>query len=388
MKTTTKLQTSNPKKFAIGNNRRGAIAVLIAVLMIIFLMAVAFSVDVGYMQLSRTRLRISVDAAARAAGESLTRTQNLASAIQAARDVAAANEVANDPLLLDDSDIITGSSAKGSNGTWTFTPGGTPLNSIRIVGRRTNSAPSGSIPLLFGRVFNVFDYETTQTSTAVRLDRDICLVVDRSSSMKLDVNTSVANMSTSSPLFCQPPNANSRWAALGVAVADFNAALSSTPQIEYVGLASFASNYNGCGVQNSSSEINQQLTSNIPAINTAMNTISARVFNGNTNIQAGMQSGINVLTNAVTARPYALKTMILLTDGIRTEGGDPYDLVDDAVAADIVVHTITFGSSADQSAMQAISSGTGGKHYHAPNAQRLREIFQEIALTMLVTLTE
>src|SRR5262245_21661496 len=46
MKTATKFQTWNPKKLAIGKNRRGAIAVLIAVLMIIFLMAVAFSVDV------------------------------------------------------------------------------------------------------------------------------------------------------------------------------------------------------------------------------------------------------------------------------------------------------------------------------------------------------
>jgi Flp pilus assembly protein TadG len=368
--------------------RKGAIAVLVAVLMIIFLMAVAFSVDVGYMQLSRTRLRIATDAAARAAGEALTRTQDLPSAIQAAHDLAGANEVAGDPLLLDDADILVGSASKQANGSWAFTEGGTPVNSIRVVGRRTRSAPSGSIPLLFGRVFNVFDYETTQTSTAVRMDRDICLVVDRSSSMKLSLTDTQSNMSTSSPRFCQPPQSDSRWAALAVAVADFNAALASTPQIEHVGLASFASNYTACGVTNNASEINQQLSSAVNAVNTAMANISARKFNGNTNIAAGLQNGINVLTNPATARPYALKTMILLTDGIRTDGGDPMDLTDDAVAQDITIHTITFGDSADQAEMQDIAAATGGKHYHAPDAQRLREVFQEIALTMLVTLTE
>ena len=49
--------------------RRGAMLVLIGLLLLVFMGAVAFSVDVAYMQLTRTQLRIATDAAARAAGD-------------------------------------------------------------------------------------------------------------------------------------------------------------------------------------------------------------------------------------------------------------------------------------------------------------------------------
>ena len=165
--------------------RRGAIVVLAALMMIVFLASVAFSVDVAYMQLTKIKLRSATDAAARAAGEGLSRAQDIDYARQAAKDIAAANLVAGEPLLLDDSDIVFGKSAQQAGGAWAFTPGGKPINAVRVNGRRTREAPSGSVPIFFGRVFNVFDFQPVQAATVVRLDRDICLVVDRSSSMKL-----------------------------------------------------------------------------------------------------------------------------------------------------------------------------------------------------------
>ena len=51
--------------------------VLIALLLIVFLGMVAFTVDVAYMQLVRTQLRVATDAAARASGEALSRSQSL-----------------------------------------------------------------------------------------------------------------------------------------------------------------------------------------------------------------------------------------------------------------------------------------------------------------------
>ena len=55
--------------------RRGAIVVLVALMMIVFLASVAFSVDVAYMQLTKIKLRSAADAAARAAGEGLSRAK-------------------------------------------------------------------------------------------------------------------------------------------------------------------------------------------------------------------------------------------------------------------------------------------------------------------------
>ncbi len=231
------------------SNRNGAIVVLAALMMIVFLASVAFSVDVAYMQLTKTKLRSATDAAARAAGEGLSRAQDTAYARQAAKDIAAANLVAGKPLLLDDSDVIFGKSEQQQSGAWAFTPNGQPINAVRVNGRRTRTAPSGSVPIFFGRVFNVFDFQPVQAATVVRLDRDICIVVDRSSSMKLYLTDPGGLMSTGDSRFCQPPNmALSRWGALSVGIDRFVAALDTTPQSEYVGLVSFASSYTACSL--------------------------------------------------------------------------------------------------------------------------------------------
>ena len=60
----------------------------------------------------------------------------------------------------------------------------------------------------------------------------------------------------------------------------------------------------------------------------------------------------------------------------------------DADAANIRVHTITFSEGADQSLMQQVADKAGGNHYHAPTAEKLSEIFVEIARTLPIVVTE
>ncbi len=368
-------------------NRRGAIVVLAAFMIIAFLVSVAFSVDVSYMQLTRTKLRSATDAAARAAGEGLSRAQDQDYARQQAKDIAAANKVACKPLLLDDEDIVFGRSIQQGNGAWAFTAGAEPINAVRVFGRRTREAPSGSVPLFFGRVLNVRDFEPTQAATVVRLDRDICLVVDRSSSMKLHLTDTSPTMSTSDTRFCKPPNMSlSRWGALSVAVQRFVNALEQTPQSEHLALVSYGSNYTACSLTNVSSEINCNLASNYSAVTSAMGTLSAKKFNGMTNIGAGITKGIQALTSA-SARPYAAKTMVLMSDGAYTEGTRPSLIAPQAADHDIIIHTVTFGE-ANPAEMQAIADATGGNHYIAPDAAALQDIFEEIALTLPVVFTD
>jgi Ca-activated chloride channel homolog len=368
-------------------SRRGTILVLAAFMIIAFLVSVAFSVDVSYMQLTRTKLRSATDAAARAAGEGLSRQQNVNYARQAAKTIAAANRVAGKPLLLADSDIVFGRSTQQANGAWAFRPAAQPINAVRVFGRRTREAPSGSVPLFFGRVFNVLDFEPTQAATVVRLDRDICLVVDRSSSMKLHLTDTAPTMSTGDSRFCKPPNMSlSRWGALSVGVQRFINALEATPQTEYVALVSYGSNYTACTVSNTSADINCNLASDHSAVTKAMGTLSAKKFNGMTNIGAGITKGIQVLTSAA-ARPYAAKTMVLMSDGAYTEGTRPSLVAPQAADRDIIIHTITFGE-ANPDEMQAIADATGGNHYIAPDAAALQDIFEEIALTLPVVFTD
>lgn len=372
----------NPRR--LRSDRRGAVIPLIALLLVIFLGMVAFAVDIAFMELSRTELRVSTDAAARAAGEALTRLQDMDAAAQAAKDVAAANLVAGQPLLLDDSDIVFGNSSYNASGSWVFTPNQSPTNSVQIRGRRTEDAPSGDIPLFFGSIFNVTGFGPTRTSTVVRQDRDVCLVVDRSSSMKLAVDSTSQGMSLRDPRVCQKPYDDSRWMALAAAVQIFNDTLALTPQQEHVALVSYGSDFSYCGVSNTDSDIDKTLTGNLNQITSAMNVISNRKFNGNTNIEAGVDNGIAVLTGP-TARPFANKTMILLTDGIRTAGGDPVVSATTAAGHKIKIHTITYGDGANQQDMQNVANAAGGRHYHAPNEAALENIFRELALSVSVT---
>jgi len=377
-----KLETGAPA------DRRGAIVVLVSIMIIVFLASVAFSLDVSYMQLTKAQLRSATDAAARAAGEGLARVQDIDYARQAAKDIALANSVAGKPLVIDDSDIVFGHSDQLANGAWDFTPGGAPINSVEVSGRRTRSAPSGSVPLFFGQVFNVIDFEPVQSAKVVRLDRDICLVVDRSSSMKLFLSDTASTMSTRDSRFCQTPNmASSRWGALSVAVQRFIDALDQTPQIEHIGLASYGSNAIGsyCGYW-SQAEINSSLSENHADVTSGMQSLSNVSFNGATNIEAGILKGIEALTSN-QARPYAAKTMVLMSDGAYTRGQQPSLVAPQAAAVDIIVHTITFGE-ANPTEMQAIADATGGNHYIAPDAATLQDIFEEIALTLPVIFTD
>lgn len=379
--------------------RRGAISVLVCLLIVVFLASVVLSVDVAYMQLCRTRLRSATDAAARAAGEALSREQDLDASRQAAKDIAQANLVAGEPLLLDDSDIVFGHSDQQESGAWDFDPNGEPINAVRVNGRRTRTAPSGSINTLFGRFFNVFDFEPTQLATVVRLDRDLVVVVDRSSSMKLYLSDTAPTMSTSDSRFCNPPNmALTRWGGLSVALDRFLDALDTTPQFEHVGLVSYGgwpwSPSALCGYKPDST-IESQLEEDYTAVRTTMTTLSGQTWNGRTNIAAGILNGIQVLTDPTFARPFAAKTMVLMSDGAANEPGGSesagsqaaLNAAAQAAGEDIVIHTVTYGE-ANPDLMQAIADATGGNHYIAPDAASLQDIFEEIALTLPVMFTD
>jgi Mg-chelatase subunit ChlD len=177
----------------------------------------------------------------------------------------------------------------------------------------------------------------------------------------------------------------SRWGSLSGAISEFAEALGETTQSEYVSLVSYASQCTYCSVTNNRSDIDLSLTSDTAQLPTKLGVISNRVFNGMTNIGAGVDNARTVLNAG--ARPFAVKTMVLMSDGHWNDGRDPVDAAEDALAEDIVIHTISFGE-ANQSEMAEIAAMTGGQHYHADEAADLAEIYRKIAFTLPVVMTE
>ncbi len=365
------------------HSRRGAMMVLIAICLPIFLIMAAFAVDVAYMQLTRSELQTATDAAARAGAKTLSLTQSEVAAEASAREAASRNRVAGDPLLVANSQIVFGNGSQASpTSRFTFRPGGPDLNALQVTGLRTNGSAAGPVGLLLGRVMGVTEFQPRHVATSTQLDRDICLVVDRSGSMMWDTN----GRTIAAPS-CSPPQPASRWISLTVAVAGFLDELDDTPQQEQCALASYSSSGSGCSIRFNTSDLNAPLDLDFQAVRDEMARLTSRPVQGNTSISAGIDRGVQALT-ARQARRFAVKTMVLMTDGLHNTGREPLLAARDAARANIVINTVTFGSDADLRRMRDVANATGGQHFHAPDAAALEAIFREIASTLPVMLTE
>lgn len=331
--------------------RRGAMMVLIAVLMIAFMVTVAFSIDIAMMHLSRAELRAATDAASKAAASELSRTLNTNQAINRGIEIAAANQVNGEPLQLVAGDFEFGRSEEQSNGKFVFSSSASPRNSVRVDGRRTVGSPSGPIPLFFGNLFGVPFFEPITTATATYIERDVVLVVDRSGSM-----------------------AGQKFVDLVAAIDTFNDTLDQTPVDEQVGLASY----------NDRASVDVPLTANLNEIRTGMATLPV---GGYTSISRGMLAG-EAIFEAARNRDFVERTMIVMTDGRHNRGPEPRGPAQDLANDGVTIHTITFGADADRRRMQEVARIGGGRHFHAANGAELERVYREIALTLSTMMTE
>jgi Ca-activated chloride channel family protein len=360
--------------------------VMIALCLPLCIIMAAFAIDVAWMQLVRTELRTSTDAAARAGAKQLSLSQSIASARDTAKATAAKNLVAGSPLLLADSDITFGNGTQANDAArFKFTPGSAKPNAVQVVGRRNKGSLTGPVDLFFSGVFGVRQFQPVETATSTQLDRDICLVVDRSGSMMWTLTGS--QLPAGAP-DCGPPDpTRSRWGALNSALGAFLDELDATPQDEHVALCSYSSNTKECGFTYHISDVNSDLVSDYTAIRSTMADLSSRPVKGSTSISAGIEAGLTVMTGP-KIRPFAVKTMIVMTDGIHNLGPEPIIPAKKAAKLGIVIHTITFSSDADIARMEAVAAATGGQHFHAPTFEDLKKIFQKIASTLPVLLTD
>jgi hypothetical protein len=368
------------------SSRRGAIVPLVAILLPTIVILAAFAVNVAWMQLVRTELRTATDAASRAGAKELSLRQDLAAARRAAIDAAGRNLVAGQPLRLAPGDIEFGLSAQPNSGArFAFTRGGAPINGVRVTGRRTAGSASGVVGLMFGGVLSTRSFEPVSTATSTVLDRDICIVIDRSGSMGLDIGFS----GTGNGQNCGPLDSRTRFFALAQAVSAFLSELNRTFPEERVALASYSSDFSTPCARGSLryriANLDQPLTLNYSAINGVMNDFLTNGIGGSTAIGEGLRVGVRALDRA---RPFAIKTIVLMTDGRHNLGVEPISVTPEANAAGAVVHTVTFSPNTDFARMQAVASATGGRHFHADTAADLAAVFREIARTLPVVVTE
>jgi Flp pilus assembly protein TadG len=146
---------------------RGAIAVLMAIALTVIMGFAAFGFDLAYVRLAREEMANATDAAAHAAGITLSITNSTDSATTEAINVAAKNTVLGSPMKLVASDLVFGSY---DFGTKTFVTGAAPATAVKVTGQKTTYG-DGLVKLTFGRVFGFTDANVTQAATAAYINR-------------------------------------------------------------------------------------------------------------------------------------------------------------------------------------------------------------------------
>lgn len=168
----------------------------------------------------------------------------------------------------------------------------------------------------------------------------------------------------------------SRWWYLEQGVQAFLDVLDTTDQEELVSLVTFSSNATlDLGLQETYGQIRNMVEDISPY--------------GGTAIGDGMTTGLPPIVNGEAARPFAAKTIVVLTDGENNNGQDPGAAVEEIMGQyAVTIHTVTFTLGADQSAMQSVAEAGHGRHYHADDGNALISIFEEIANNLPTILTE
>lgn len=385
--------------FASGTSRIGAVMPLIALFIVILMTMVVFSVDLTYIELVKTELKAATDAAAKAGTAALVQGGSDSDAKTAAIKFAAKNLVAGKSLTITAADITLGQTVKQEDGTWSFVAGAKPSQAVQVMSSLSSSNANGSVSLFFAPMLGQNSYSTSTTSVASAFASDVCLVLDRSQSMCFDL---------SGTLWMYPPpvltdwvtgikhapQAGSRWCALDDAVKSFTdilKAANAPPQVAVVTWAdeigTNTQEFLLTGQTSPAVTVELGLSVDMGKVYGAVHKHSANVMLGATNMSAGMDQGTAILTSS-SARPYAKKIMILMTDGQWNAGRDPIAAASDAVDQNITIHCICFLKNADQTTTQKIAAMTGGQFHYAANAADLTAAFQQLAYSLPVVLTK
>ena len=346
----TKTRTPrNPVKR--NSKRRGAMLVLLAAMLVMFFVAVAFSVDIAYMHLVRGELRTATDAATKAASETLSRTQDVNQAIARGQEIARENLVAGKGLELDRTDFKFGNSVQLANDRFDFRENARPINSVEVHGKRTASSRSGPVGLFFGGLLGTKTFAPQEIARATFVERDLVVVVDRSGSM-----------------FGQ------KFADLQRAMLTFVDTLKAANLQTRVGLASYST----------SATEDVQLTTDLDQVTLAMSRMPVAGF---TSISRGMEAGANIMRLSRSGE-IVERTMIVMTDGLHNTGSEPEPVAIALASQGIVIHTIGFGGDADVVRMQKMAQIGKGKSFQANDGTELNKAFRELALTLSTVITE
>ncbi len=108
---------------------------------------------------------------------------------------------------------------------------------------------------------------------------------------------------------------------------------------------------------------------------------------GATNIGGGILQGVASLNEKGSARPWASRVIILMSDGIHNTGIEPLSAAQIAADQHITIYTISFSSEADEAVMSGSLIHVAASTTTLPREKQLETAFRDILsrLPLLVT---
>ncbi|MEM9826383.1 MAG: vWA domain-containing protein [Planctomycetota bacterium] len=371
-----------------GRIRRGAVLPMVAILLPVLLLVMAYVIHVAYVENIHCRVQLVTDLASRSAGRSYNRTGDQAAALAAAREAATRNPINGSVVPFEMTDLEFGISDRSAVGSeYSFSPlaadhVGEPGNAVRI--RTGTLAASTTSP--FQPLFPTFGISAPirplKTATNTQGALDIAVVLDRSGSMRYASNESASGSAPASqPLGWVPGDPvapNSRWGDTVIAMNTFLDYLDTSPQREKISLSTFATD----------TQTDQRLSFDLAGVRNRLDDHSDEFYGGRTAIGDAMAEGLAALVDPGRSRRWAVRVMVVMTDGWHNEGSDPESRIVELQDENVTLFTVTFSDEADQNRMRTLAQDCGGDHFHAVNAVQLQDAFRNISRRLPSLLTQ
>ncbi len=390
------MSRSNHKN--LPQQRRGAAIVLMIFMLIAAFVLSFFIIDLASLQREHAENQVISDLASRFGSNMTTITADEARIEKAVAAIVNENQCQKNNRSTNQTFTTEIGSVNPDN--LAFVPGGKPINSVRV-----NVSSSLNTIGFMNRQSKSLD--VARDATAASFHQDICLVLDKSSSMcYLDSKHGVyptfekGNKMLTSDDPRARDNAHkwwqhwahpgvTRWARLIDAIKAMASEMKTTEQDEFLSIVTYSHklsprfwDQSGKLVQFhfQSAEIESQPTFDYEK---AVGTLEKRyrderLVYGYTNIEAGIKAGTKILTGP-NSRDNAYKTMVVMTDGRYNQGAHPAIAAKAAAEQGIHIVAITFGVGAAKNTMRDVAKAADGIHFHATSGVELIKVFRQVA---------
>lgn len=363
------------------------------------------AINLAWIQKNYVDGQVASDLGSRWGVDLASRVEDASTIKEGVKEIVSKNWTLNSPSKHSSMEVELGSARPNPNGKgMKFVKDAEPINSVRV----TSNANIATVGFM-SQSKRSSGIELGRRSTAVALERDICVVVDRSGSMNFDLDTATWSTDNSrhpdNPLsnsryynhrryayqywWYWPHPSDSRWSTMVPALYGLADELGKTAQNESFSIVSYSTSFNyrfydpNLRIRNfrgnsSSIESNPTFDYKDAVDHLKHKYNEQQVVAGGTNISAGIDLAVKVLTGD-NSRPNAFKTIIVMTDGQYNNGRHPSLAASDAADENIEVFTVTFSHQADQKVMRETAEEGNGRHFHAPDGETLEEVFRQIA---------